>query len=82
MNQKVYLVFVLIEYSSESIMDAHYVFSSLEKAQDYMRQQIAEARENFNMESGSFGIDKPLCQDWSNDCGQGYTIGVEELTVL
>ncbi len=82
MNQKVFLVYVLIEYSAESITDAHYAFSSLEKAKEKMAFEIEEARENFNMEYGSFGIDTSLCQDWSNDCGQGYTIGIEELAVL
>ncbi len=82
MKQKVYLVYVLIMYSVESITDAHYVFSSLEKAQEKMKAEIEEARENFNMENGSFGIDTSYCQDWCNDCGQGYTVGVEELVVL
>ncbi len=82
MKQKVYLVYVLIEYSAESITDAHYVFSTLEKAREKMKFEIEEARENFNMEYGSFGIDTPNCQEWCNDCGQGYTVGVEELAVL
>ncbi len=82
MKQKVYLVYVLIMYSVESITDAHYVFSSLEKALEKMKAEIEEARENFNMENGSFGIDTQYCQDWCNDCGQGYTVGVEELVVL
>lgn len=82
MKQKVYLVYVLIMYSVESITDAHYVFSSLEKAREKMKAEIEEARENFNMENGSFGIDTHYCQDWCNDCGQGYTVGVEELEVL
>ncbi|MCM1221988.1 MAG: hypothetical protein NC548_46700, partial [Lachnospiraceae bacterium] len=77
MKQKVYLVYVLIEYSAESITDAHYVYSSLEKAREKMQFEIDEARENFNIEGGSFGIDTDNCQDWSNDCGQGYTVGVE-----
>ena len=82
MEQKVYLVFVLIEYSAESTTDAHYVYSSLEKARERMKIEIEEARENFNMEGGPFSIDTANCQDWSNDCGQGYTVGVEELVVM
>lgn len=52
MKQKVFLVYVLIEYSAESTTDAHYVYSSIEKAHDAMTREIAEARENFDIESG------------------------------
>ena len=36
MKQKVFLVYVMIEYSAESTTDAHYVYSSLEKAREAM----------------------------------------------
>lgn len=81
MKQKIYLVYVLIEYSAESTTDAHYAYSTLDKARERMEREIEDAQENFNIEEGSFGIDAPLCQDWWNDFGQGYTIGVEEMEV-
>lgn len=81
MKQKVYLVYVLIQYSEESVTDAHYVFSSLEKASSAMVKEIEEAQENFNIEDGCFNIDTDRCQEWANDFGQGYTIGIEEIEV-
>lgn len=81
MKQTVYLVYVLIEYSSESTTDAHFVFSSLEKAKESMAKEIAEARENFNIDGGNFLIDTEFCQEWANDDRQGYTIGIEEMEV-
>ena len=82
MKQKVYLVYVLIEFSSESTTDAHLVFSSLEKAKAAMAVEIEDARENFNMDGGIFLTDEEYCQEWANEDGQGYTIGVEEMEVM
>lgn len=81
MKQKVYLVYVLIEFSAESTTDAHLIFSSLEKAKAAMVEEIEDARENFNMEGGTFLSDTEFCQEWANEDGQGYTIGVEEIEV-
>lgn len=81
MKQTVYLVYVLIEFSPESTTYAHLVFSSLEKAKESMSNEIAEARENFNMDGGIFLTDTEFCQEWANDNGQGYTIGIEEIDV-
>lgn len=81
MKQKVYLVYVLIEYSAESTTDAHHIYSSLEKALEAMKNEIEEARENFNMDGGNFLTDTDRCQEWANEDGQGYTIGVEEMEV-
>ena len=82
MKQKVFLVYVLIEYSAESTTDAHYVYSSIEKAYDAMTREIAEARENFNIESGGFISRTDRSQEWCNDYGQSYSIGIEELEEL
>lgn len=82
MKQKVFLVYVLIEYSAESTTDAHYVYSSFEKAHDAMTREIAEARENFNIEGGKILTDTDRCREWSNDYGQSYTVGIEEMEVL
>lgn len=82
MKQKVYLVYVLIQYSAESVTDAHRVFSSLEKASEAMTAEIAEARENFNIEHGRFLYHSDRCQEWIDEDGcQGYTIGIEEKEV-
>lgn len=81
MKQKVFLVYVLIEYSAESITDAHYVYSSLEKAHEAMVNEIDEARENFNIEGGVFISRTDRSQEWCNDDGQSYSIGIEEIEV-
>ena len=82
MKQKVFLVYVLIEYSAENTTDAHYVYSSIEKAREAMVREIDEARENFNIEGGKILTDTDRCQEWSNDYGQSYTVGIEEMEVL
>lgn len=82
MKQKVFLVYVLIEYSAESTTDAHYVYSSIEKAHDAMTREIAEARENLYIEGGEFITRTERGQEWCNDDGQSYSIGIEELDVL
>lgn len=82
MKQKVFMVYVLIQYSAESTTDAHYVFSSLEKAHDAMTREIDEARENFNIEGGEFISRTDRSQEWCNDDGQSYSIGIEEMEVL
>ena len=82
MKQKIFLVYVLIEYSAESITDAHYVFSSLEKAHEAMIREIDEARENFNIEGGEFIARTDRSQEWCNDDGQSYSIGIDEMEVL
>lgn len=82
MKQKVFLVYVLIEYSAESTTDTHYVYSSIEKAHEVMTREIAEARESFDIESGGFISHTDRCQEWCNDDGQSYSIGIEEIDVL
>lgn len=82
MKQTVYLVYVLIEFSSESTTDAHLVFSSLEKAKESIANEIAEARENFNIDGGTFLTDTEFYQEWCNDYGQSFSIGIEEIEVL
>lgn len=82
MKQKVFLVYVLIEYSAESTTDAHYVYSSIEKAREAIVREIDEARENFDIESGGFISHTDRSQEWCNDYGQSYSIGIEEIEVL
>ncbi len=82
MKQKVFLVYVLIEYSAESTTDAHYVYSSFEKALEAMCREIDEARENFDIEGGEFITRTERSQEWCNDDGQSYSICIEELDVL
>ena len=48
MNKKFYLVTVLIEYSAESITDAHALHVDYEKAKGAMAVAIEEAAENFD----------------------------------
>lgn len=77
---KYYLVTVLIEYSAESVTDAHYLYSDFTKAKEAMSVQIEEARENFDDQEGEYVVDVETCQEWRNDDGYGYTVGIEELT--
>lgn len=78
---KIYLVTVLIEYSAESVTDAHYPYADFNKAKEAMSVQIEEARENFADQEGEFLVDVETCQEWRNEDGYGYTVGIEELTV-
>lgn len=80
--QKYYLVTVLIEYSAESVTDAHYLCTNINKAKETMSVQIDEARENFADQEGRCVIDVDTCQEWRNEDGYGYTVGIEELTPL
>lgn len=81
MKNRIYLVYVLIQYSAESITDAHYAYSTLEKAKAKMALELEGVKENFNMEGGEIDIDTDLCQEWSNDCGQNYCVGIEEMEI-
>ena len=81
MKQKVYLVYVLIQYSAESITDAHRVFSTIDKAYEAMGDEIDEIRENFNIDNGKFLNKTDRYEEWCNDSGQGYTIGVDEIEI-
>ena len=82
MKQRVFLVYVLIQYSSESTTDAHYVYSSLEKAYEALVREIDEARENFDIAGGEFISRTDRSQEWCNGDGQSYSIGIEEMEVL
>lgn len=81
MKDKAYLVYVLIQYSSESITDAHRVFSSIDKAYEAMSDEIDDIQENFNIEDGKFLKKTDRYEEWCNDSGQGYSIGIEEIYV-
>lgn len=81
MKQKAYLLYVLIQYSAESITDAHRVFSSIDKAYEAMGDEIDEIRENFNIENGEFLTKTNRYEEWCNDSGQGYTIGIDEIDI-
>ena len=79
--KKIFLVTVLIEYSAESVTDAHHAYADYNKAREAMSVQIEEARENFSDEAGEFIVDVDTCQEWRNEDGYGYTVGIEELTI-
>lgn len=81
MNKKLYLVTVLIEYSAESISDAHALHMDYEKAKGAMAVAIEEAAENFDGQ-GEILVDVETCREWRNDDGYGYTVGIEELTPI
>lgn len=82
MNKKFYLVTTLIEYSAESITDAHALYEDYEKAKEAMAVAIEEASENFDGQEGETLVDVETCREWRNDDGYGYTVGVEELTPI
>ena len=79
--KKIFLVTVLIEYSAESVTDAHYAYADYNKAREAMSVQIEEARENFSDEAGEFIVDVDTSQEWRNEDGYGYTVGIEEHTI-
>lgn len=82
MNKKFYLVTVLIEYSAESITDAHALHVDYEKAKGTMAVAIEEAAENFDGQEGETLVDVETCREWRNEDGYGYTVGIEELTLI
>ena len=77
--QKFYLLTVLIEYSAECITDAHKLYDSLETAKVAMAIEIEEATENFAHRAGQTVTDVDTCQEWRDEEGFGYTIGIEEV---
>lgn len=82
MNKKFYLLTTLIEYSAESITDAHALYEDYEKAKEAMAVAIEEASENFDGQEGDTLVDVECCMEWRNYDGYGYTVGVEELTPI
>ena len=82
MNKKFYLVTTLIEYSADSITDAHALYEDYGKAKEAMAVAIEEASENFDGQEGETLVDVETCREWRNDDGYGYTVGVEELTPI
>lgn len=77
--QKFYLLTVLIEHSAECITDAHKLYDSLEAAKVAMAIEIEEATENFSGRAGQTVTDVDTCQEWRDEEGFGYTIGIELL---
>lgn len=78
--KKLFLVTVLIEHSAESVTDAHYLYADFNKAKEAMSVQIEEAKENFDGQDGECIVDVDTCQEWRNEDGYGYTVGIEEIT--
>lgn len=81
MEQKYYLCYVLIQYSAESITDAHRMFTSIDKAYEAMGDELNEIYNEFNIEDGTFLVKTDRLEEWCNDSGQGYTIGIDEIDV-
>ena len=79
--KKIYLVTVLIEESAECLTDTHIPCADFNKAKQAMSVQIEDARKRFDDQSGEFLVDVETCQEWRNEDGFGYTIGIEELTI-
>lgn len=82
MNKKFYLVTTLIECSAECITDAHALYGNYEKAKEAMAVEIEEAAENFDGQEGETLVDVETCREWRNEDGYGYTVGIEELTLI
>lgn len=82
MKKKFYLVTTLIEYSAESITDAHALYEDYERAKEAMAVEIENAAENFGDQEGDTIVDVETCREWRNDDGYGYTVGIEELTPI
>ena len=57
MEKKFYLVTTLIEYSAESITDAHALYEDYEKAKEAMAVEIENAAENFGDQEGETIVD-------------------------
>ena len=82
MNKKFYLVTVLIEYSAESITDAHALHVDYEKAKGAMAVAIEEAAENFDGQEGETLVDVETCRGGRKKDGYGTTLRIEELTPI
>ena len=41
-----------------------------------------EAAENFDGQEGETLVDVETCREWRNEDGYGYTVGIEELTLI
>lgn len=78
---KLYLVTVLIEIHGEPSTDSHILCKSLDKAKKIMKTEIHAAKALFLEETGFLHTDNEYCQEWRNEDGFGYTIGVEEIAL-
>ena len=72
MEQTLYLLTTLIEMQ-DSISDGHAPYRSLDDAMKAFEDEIADCQENFNL---------PRCKEWRTEDGYGYTVTVEEMTLL
>lgn len=80
--QKIYLVTVLIEESAECLTDVHTAFADFSKAKEAMSVAIEDARKRFTDFGGETLVDETTCQEWRTEDGYGYTVGIEELTLI
>ena len=81
MEQTFYLLTTLIEMQ-DSVSDGHALYRSLDDAMKAFEDEIADCQENFNVQHGSTLIDLPRCKEWRTEDGYGYTVTVEEMTLL
>lgn len=80
-KRKFFLVTTLIEWVDE-VSDGHALYSTLESAKDAMTKEISEAKQNFDIENGTVISDLPYIYEWRNEFGEGFTVGIEEITPL
>ena len=81
MEQTFFLLTTLIE-SGDCISDGHSLYQNQEKAIEAFKDEIRDCAENFGGQKGDFIIDLPMCKEWRNEDGYGYTVTVEEVKPL
>lgn len=78
MEKTFYLLTTLIE-KEESISDYHSLYEKIETAMNMFEIELTECAENFEEQKGDFLINLPMCREWRNEDGYGYTVTVEEI---
>ena len=78
MEKAFYLITTLIE-KEESISDYHSLYEKRGTAMNMFEIELAECAENFDGQKGAYKINLPMCHEWRNEDGYGYTVTVEEI---
>ncbi len=79
--QRYYLLTELIEFIGEEAFDNHKLYDNLGMAKAAMAIAREKAAESFSDDCGDFLIDLDTIVEWRNENGEGYTIGIQELTI-
>lgn len=78
MQKTFYLVATLIEMS-ECVSDSHILCDTTEKAHELFLEEVRNAAENFDGQSGEIVQEIWGYKEWRNPDGYGYTVSIEEM---